>query len=226
MAYHKRIKKKVVSLRKKGGTYAEIQKAVKVPISKGTLSHWCRDIKLPGWYEQKMRVLILDNLARARTYAAATNRTRRVAYMQIIRQRNAALASALYNPDIAKIALALLYITEGSSKTRGVITFGNSSPFIISLFLRLLRNCYTIDEMKFRCTIQCRADQNIGSLELFWSNITLIPLTLFYKARIDPRTIGKPSKKPDYKGVCRINYFSADILLELQEIPKIIHLGP
>ena len=92
--------------------------------------------------------------------------------------------------------------------------------------MRLLRYCYNLDESKFRCTLLCRADQNIKKLEEFWSQITKIPLSQFYKARIDPRTIGKPSKKLNYKGVCRIDYFSTDIFIEMTQIPKIIHKGP
>ena len=102
---------------------------------------------------------------------------------------------------------------------------GNSEPLVIRLFLNLLRYCYNIDESKFRCTLQCRADQNIPKLEKFWSQITNIPLAQFYKARIDPRTIGKPSNNPNYKGVCRIDYFSGDIFMELKQIMSLI-LGP
>ena len=104
--------------------------------------------------------------------------------------------------------------------------FGNSDPSIISLFMSLLRYCYNIDESKFRCTLQCRADQNTKKLEKFWSQITKIPLSQFYKARVDPRTIDKPSKKLNYKGVCRIDYFSADLFIELKQIAEIIHRGP
>ncbi len=103
--------------------------------------------------------------------------------------------------------------------------FGNSDPFIINLFVSLLRYCYSVDECKFRCTIQCRADQNIKELELFWSRVTKIPLLQFYKARVDPRTVNKPSKKKDYKGVCRIDYFSADLFFEIIKIPEIISKG-
>ena len=59
----------------------------------------------------------------------------------------------------------------------------------------------------------------------FWSKITNIPLSQFYKARIDSRTIGKKSKNLNYKGVCRIDYFSAEIAIELMQISKIIHKG-
>lgn len=63
-------------------------------------------------------------------------------------------------------------------------------------------------------------------MEKFWSKITKIPFLQFYKTRIDNRTIGKLSKNKNYKGVCRIDYFSADLFLELMQIPKTIYKGP
>ena len=141
--------------------------------------------------------------------------------MQEVYSRVSHLGKLIKNKDIAKISLAMLYLGEGS-KTRSSLMFGNSDPTIISLFLRLLRYCYKIDEDKFRCTLQCRADQDIQKLEKFWSNITNIPLSKFYKARVDPRTIGKISKNPEYKGVCRIDYFSADIFNELTKVIEAI----
>jgi hypothetical protein len=120
----------------------------------------------------------------------------------------------------------MLYLGEGSKDSkRGSLMFGNSDPFIVSLFLRLLRCCYNINEGKFRCTLQCRADQNIKKLERFWFRITGIPLSQFYRARVDPRTIGKKSNKLDYKGVCRIDYFSAELFIELKQIAEIVNKG-
>src|SRR3989344_1469742 len=105
---------------------------------------------------------------------------------------------------------------------RGSLRFGNSDSFIIGLFLNLMRKYYKVDEKKFRCTILCRADQNVVDLEKFWQEITKIPKSQFYKARIDARTIGKPSQKINYRGVCAIDYFSADTFLDLMQIPKTV----
>ena len=140
--------------------------------------------------------------------------------------RNKHLSPLFKNRDIALIALSLLYLGEGSKTKRGSLTFGNSDPFIIDMFLDLLRRCYEIDNSKFRCTVQCRADQDIKKLEKFWSKITKIPPSQFYGTRIDKRTIGKKTLKLEYKGVCRIDYFSADIFTELMKLPRILHTGP
>ena len=219
-----KLKEKVIKLRKKGKTYLEIQKILKVSIPKSTLSYWCSKVELSKRYQDKIRKIVLNNAQKGREVALVVNRIKRKKYLQSVTNRNKYLTAALKNKDTAKIALAMLYLGEGAKNyKRGSIMFGNSDPFIINLFLYLLRHCYDINESKFRCTLLCRADQNIKKLEKFWSQITKIPSSRFYKARIDSRTIGKPSKKLDYKGVCKIDYFSADLFIELMMIPKIIY---
>ncbi|MEK7598802.1 MAG: hypothetical protein AAB487_03635 [Patescibacteria group bacterium] len=162
------------------------------------------------------------NIHKGRALALAVIRVKREHYLDEVQARIEHLGKVFRNKDVAKIALAMLYLGEGSKTPRSALMFGNSDPRIIRLFTELLRFCYEIDELKFRCTLQCRADQDIKKMEKFWSEITKIPSTQFYKARIDPRTIGKISKKPDYKGVCRIDYFSADLFNEIMKIIELI----
>ena len=221
-----KLKEKVIKLRGQGKTYLEIQSTLKRIIPKSTLSYWCRNIPLPLNYQRKIQAYNKFNLEKARKIALMVNKFKRERYLKSIADRNKHLKTVLKNRNVAKVALVILYLGEGSKTQRGSLMFGSSNPFIISLFLYLLRYCYDIDEKKFRCTLQCRADQNIKKLEKFWSKITRIPLSQFYKARIDPRTVNKPSKKLDYKGVCRIDYFSAELFIELKQITDIIYKGP
>jgi hypothetical protein len=220
----KELKKEATKLRKQGKTYTEIQNILKTFIPKSTLSNWCRDIKLPKEYQDRIQRIVVDNAQRGREIALIVNRTKRKKYLKSVVDRNKYLAPALTNKGTAKVALAMLYLGEGGKHLKtGALMFGNSDPFVISLFLHLLRYCYNIDETKFRGTLQCRADQDTKKLEKFWSKISGIPLSQFYKPNIDPRTKGKLTRKSDYKGVCRVNYFSADIFIELMKIPKIIY---
>lgn len=216
------LKKEATALRKAGKTYTEIIKKLKVPVPKSTLSLWCKDIIFSSKHKKRIAKIITNNLNRGRAMVLISNKIKREKYLQEVYNRISHLGKLIKNKNIAKISLAVLYLGEGS-KTRSSIMFGNSDPMIISLFLRLLRYCYKIDEGKFRCTLQCRADQDIQKLEKFWSNITNIPFSKFYKARVDPRTIGKISKNPEYKGVCRIDYFSADIFNELTKVIEAIN---
>ena len=221
------VKKQAVKLRKEGKTYSEIIKILGINIPKSTISYWCGSIRLPADYPQKIREINLSVLNKARTYAVRAKHIVRLDEIKSIHEENFHLIKLLDNKDVAKIALAMLYLGEGmKNRKRGSLMLGNSDPTTICLFLGLLRKVYGIDERKFRCTLQCRADQDVRGLEKFWSNVTKIPLNQFYKAQVDRRTVGKPSKKADYKGVCRIDYFSAKTFAELLEIPQILHKGP
>lgn len=208
--------------RNKGFTYGEIIKKVGINIPKSTLSEWFRDLKLSTTASKRLNDIIGHKIKIAQFNARKTIRKNRIQYLDNVANRVKHLGPYMKNKDVAKIALAMIYFGEGAKNRRGSLMLGNSDVSLIKLFLDLLKFCYNIDESKFRCTLQCRADQNIPKLERFWSGVTKIPKKQFYKARIDPRTIGRKSKKPEYKGVCRIDYFSADIFNELKIIIEII----
>src|SRR5437870_5545702 len=139
------LREKAILLRKKAKTYSEIQGILGIKIPKGTLSYWFKNIKLDLFYKKKIERLNMDNLNKARFVALSVLKEKRRQYLDSVRARNDHLKSVLKNKDIAKISLASLYLAEGSKNTRGKMTFGNSDPFIIKLFLNLLRFAYTID---------------------------------------------------------------------------------
>lgn len=223
--YNKNMKRdlkiKVQNLRLEGRTYTEILTLLQSPVAKSTISLWCREIQLTPEQKQMIEKASRDKLIKSRVKAWEVIRNKRREYLANLYSNNSYLFEVINNKDSAKVVLAALYLAEGK-KNAGHIMFGNSDSLIISLFLRLLRFCYDLDESKFRCTLQCRADQNIRELEEYWQRITNISKTQFYKVQIDPRTIGKKSKKIDYKGVCRIDYFSADVYNNLTVIGSII----
>ncbi|MEK7091407.1 MAG: hypothetical protein AAB900_00270 [Patescibacteria group bacterium] len=215
------LKSEAISLRTQGKSYGEICKVLNTNIPKSTLSCWCKNLSLSKTQKSQLKVLMSQGSKRGRATALIVNKARREEYLQEIKNRVLHLSQKLEDKDTAKIALAMLYLGEGA-KRGGSMMLGNSSQTVILLFLKLLRYCYTIDERKFRCTVQCRSDQNIEELEIFWSNITGIPRSLFYKTQIDKRTIGSVTKKTGYKGVCRIDYFSAEIFTELTQVAKVL----
>lgn len=218
----KEIKNLAIQNRKNGLSYSEIMKVLPRRVSKSVLSYWLKDIPLNSDQKSSLLTRSTARLFVARQKGWAKKKELREAYLDEIRKKVAALPLLLEQKDIAQVALALLFISEGS-KQSGHLVFGNSDPYIIRLFLKLLRQCYEVNEAKFRCTLQCRADQDTTSLEKFWSEQTGIPPSQFYKSRIDARTIGKPSRKPHYKGVCRIDYFSAHVYNELTLINVLIN---
>ena len=219
------IKQKAIQLRKEGKTYADICQILKLSIPKSTLSYWFREIILSDDQKARINSIHLDQLAKNREKAVRSNKLKRNKYLARLLTDTSDYKNYLENNSVSKIALAVLYAAEGSKSPKGYVDIGNSDPEIIKLFLKMFRQCYPIDENKFRCTVQCRADQNTDLLEKFWSLVTGISRDLFYKSRIDPRTLNRPTRKQDYKGVCRINYFSAEIDLELKFIVKSLCKG-
>jgi len=220
--YNMLLKQQILELRRQGKTYGEIKSIVKINIPKSTLSNWCKNILLSQDQRDRINRLTNDNLVRARLLAVQVNKVKRIKYLETVDKRIKHIPKLVRNKNVAKVTLAILYLGEGAKSKKDYLMFGNSDPAVINLFLSLLRYSYTLDERKFRCTVQCRADQNIKKLEKFWIKVTNIPYSQFYKTQIDPRTIGKPSKKPNYKGVCRVEYFSADLAIELSRLSRAI----
>ncbi len=209
-------------LRSDGKTFIEIEKILDIKIPKSTLSTWFHGVVMSQESEEKIKADRKNKLKEAQKKAVIVSRNIKDKYFRELLLSNKPLENLLENKEISKIVLATLYLGEGTKNKRSALVFGNSDPEIIKLFLQLLRRVFNIDEKKFRCTLQGREDQDIKTLELFWSGITKIPLNQFYGARIDPRSKGKASKKHDYKGVCRIDYLSANVFHEIMAVCSVI----
>ncbi|MEI6304910.1 MAG: hypothetical protein WCP09_02735 [Candidatus Taylorbacteria bacterium] len=218
------VRKAAIALRKRGKSYSDICNALNVSVPKSTMASWFAGIVLSKRAANILMKNAAINLAAAQKSGLQSIAEKRNAYLDKLKKENIHLCSLIVDVNVAKIALAMLYLAEGS-KRGGFLTFANSDVAIIKLFLQLLRTCYKLYLEKFRCTVQCRADQVVPELEKYWSLITNIPLSQFCKAQIDSRTIGKSTRKEHYKGVCRITYYSADIFNELAIISKLINSG-
>ena len=214
-------KTKAMRLRKQGKTYREIVSILSKAIPKSTMSGWFRGLELSQAARARLKKISEKHLSHARVAAHTVNKRHRQGYLDGIRKRNEWVFSSIREKETARIALAMLYLGEGK-KQGGSISFGNSNPDTIVLFLNLLRWLYSIDEKKFRVTVQCRADQAGSKLMRYWSDLTDISVDQFYRTRVDKRSVGVPTKKKGYKGVCRIDYFSADLFNDLQIIAEMV----
>ncbi len=225
MRYKKSLINRVKQLRKRGKTYSEIQKIVNRHIPKSTLSYWCKDIPLPLGFQRRIKEYGKFNLNKARTIALAVIKVKREIFLKNLQERNQYLIKKV-DRDIQKMLLAILYYCEGAKwKSHSGLQLGSSDPELIKFYLNLLRECYDIDHDRLRCRMGYRADQNIDKLQKFWSKITKVPLNHFFKTKPDPRSIGKKTKKKNYKGVCVVSYGDTKIQLELETIAKILFKG-
>lgn len=219
------IKKKAQVLRSKGYTFEEIKKFTGINIPKSTLSYWCKDINLPESYYKKVDKLNRINRDKARKIAG-TNREKERNHL--IEKAKQEIQSSFHhiNADkkLKKIILAVLYLGEGSKwKSHRGLMLGSADPNIIKLYIKLLKDVYSIPKNSLRARISYRADQDIKKLTGFWAKITGLEANHFYKTIPDSRTVGKPTKNKDYKGVCVISCAGTKIQLELEAITNILY---
>lgn len=193
--YNETLIQEAIKLRSEGQTYTEIRHTLNLKIPKGTFHSWFKNIILPKDYYSKIAKLNIEHLKKARLIAVKVNKIKRQEFLSGLDKINLPLTNSIHNRETAKIALAMLCLGEASKyKSTRAFSLGSSDPRIIVIFVALLRACFNFNIEKVRCTIQCRADQDVESLEKYWMGVTKIPKRLFYKAQIDPRTIGKPTK--------------------------------
>ncbi|HVM77032.1 MAG TPA: hypothetical protein VMU07_02690, partial [Candidatus Paceibacterota bacterium] len=167
-------KERAIELRKEGNTYKDIRTSLNVPVSKSTLSTWFSDVLFSIEEKEKIAARCIERIRLGNKKALETKKIARDKYLQEIRKGLVPLGEYLNNSGVQKIVLIALYWCEGAKRRAGSLSFGNSDPELIRLFLKLMRSCYPIEEGKFRCTVLCRADQNTEELKLYWSKITMI----------------------------------------------------
>jgi len=143
-SYHY-LKPKIIALRKLGKTYTEICKIVGIKISKGTLSDWCGSIPLSFKQKQRVAHLIKKGASKGRATALVINKLKRDKYLKSLVTGNKHLAGLIKDKNIAKIALAVLYLGEGAKwRSHRGLMLGSADPKIIRFYLSLLDKCYGI----------------------------------------------------------------------------------
>lgn len=220
--YTKTIRFRTRDLRKQGWSLGEI--SLKTGIPKNTISGWIRDIRLTDGQKERIRQKIIDSGVIGRPLAVKANHEKTKLWKEKIHREVKHFGElAAKSREIGRLICGLLYLCEGAKypATRCLV-LGNSDTRLIRCFVNLLRTSFNIDENKLRCRVMYRCDQNPQELNQYWSAVTEIPLSNFYKSKPDGRTKGKPTSRKDYKGICAIHYLSVDLQFRLQAIGEAI----
>lgn len=193
-------------LRKQGKSYAEILKAV--PVSKGTLSIWLRDIKLT----KKQQYRLFETLKHEGSYKAAKKK-----HEDALKRKRAIVKTAkneakyMFSNSLF-LAGAMLYWAEGDKSLRSeAVKFSNSDPEMIALMMNWFRKICKVPEKKFRIAIHIHNLHVKKDVEKYWSSITNIPINQFHKTFIKNSSLGH-RRNILYSGtccirVCNINLF-------------------
>lgn len=214
-----KLKQEAIRLRRLGQSYPMIEK--KLGASKSTMSNWLSGLELSKSAMRRISVRKKKNLVKLRNKALKIKHVKQLKKKQEMQKKVInCFAACDFDVKIKELLLAMLYLGEGF-KGRSCLGLGNSNPEIMRLFVKLVRNVYTVDEKKFRCFLHLRMDQKETKEKDFWSRQVGIPLNNFRKTQFDKRTAGRKTWS-NYHGVCIVYYYDAAIDKRLTEVQRMI----
>jgi transposase len=198
------LRAKARQLREQGLAYNQI--AAELGVSKSSVSLWVRDLPRPEWlsYEECCRRVAEG----VRRYWAA-ERPVREAQREATRAAAAAEIGALTQRELL-IAGAIAYWCEGAKNKpyhrHDRVTFMNSDPTLITLFLRFL-DAAGVDRNMIVYRVYIHETADVTRAERFWLEVTGADPTLFRRPtlkRHQPQTVRK-NVGADYRGCLRVD---------------------
>ncbi|HEB01447.1 MAG TPA: hypothetical protein ENI16_00425, partial [Candidatus Portnoybacteria bacterium] len=142
-------KHKAITLRKKGSSYNEILRLV--PVAKSTLSLWLRDVGLAKCQRQKLT----EKRKNAQLKAQQACREKRIQITEQIKSQAIKEIGNINKRELWLIGTALYWAEGTKQKETNIseqVSFSNSDPKMIALFLKWLYNIYhlTPNDIKVR----------------------------------------------------------------------------
>ena len=192
------VRVKAETMRRTGMSYREI--GAEIGVSTSTLSLWLRDIELTDDQEAELERRRGDHRAKA----GATNRARRLSV-----ERNTIEDARAQVPTVAEselfVAGVVAYWAEGTKSKpwnpHRRVTFTNSDPDLIRLFLRWLALIgVNPSECSFRVAIHVNSD--VEAATSFWADVTGVDVSAFGRPtlkRHNPKTVRR-NVEADYHG--------------------------
>ncbi|HBC73170.1 MAG: hypothetical protein UX91_C0007G0088 [Candidatus Amesbacteria bacterium GW2011_GWB1_47_19] len=203
-------------LRSEGKSIKEI--ARDLAVSTSTASLWCRDIKLTPEQISQLEKNSRDPYYGRRLSYALKQQAYRLTKEKLIRSE---AKNMLINLSAREKLLAgtALYWAEGFKKDK-MAGFANSDPEMINFIIEWLINSLSVskDLIRLRVGINESHSHRVEEIEKYWSEITSIPNTQFYKPFFQKTSWKKTYDHPEnYFGTLRIRILkSTDLLRKIK----------
>lgn len=202
-------KLKATKWRKKGMSYKEILQ--KISVSKSTLSLWLRDIPLSKEQQQQL----LNKKQQGANRGAKKRQEDRIEKTKIIIKAAEKEAREMYNNPLFLIGLVLYWAEGDKSDIIEQVKFTNSDPILVKLMMKWFLLICHIPKEKIRINIHIHTLHCRKNIEEYWSKITNIPLTQFYKTQIKPTTL-RQRRNHLYNGTCAITILSRELFRKIK----------
>lgn len=182
-------REKAILLRKRGMSYSQIKKILKV--SKSTLSLWLRNYPLS---KQRIRELRDWNEQRIEKFRKTMKKKREERLKQFYIQQKKLIFPL--NKREFFLAGLFLYWGEGSKNRLTSLSISNTDPSIIKFFIDWLNKSFKIPKEKLKVQLHLYKDMDIKKEVLFWSEVLNVPFSQFNTPYIKKSS----SKRINHKG--------------------------
>ena len=205
--YSESFHKQAHLLREQGKSLKEI--ADMLGIAKSSASYWLTGHTNKGAFGTMTRQ---EWLAKMREKSLIVRR-QRSKYRQIKRDEAAVEEVKSFEPTLEakKALLSVLYWAEGAKSGSKLVNFANTDPLLIKLFIRLFRECYKLDETKFRLRLHLHKYHNEDDAKKFWSTLTQIPMGKIGKIYWKKEPNSGKRYRQNFKGICFLRYNSVEL---------------
>lgn len=190
-------------LRESGISIKQIAKQLNV--SPGSVSLWCRDIKLSDELIKKLEKNYRDPFYGKRFDNVRKQKQKRILKTEKLNKKGQDLIGNISKRELLLVGVAL-YWAEGYKKDHQV-GLGSSDPVMIKMFIKWLKLCfgYTTDDLIFRITVNQDHEYRIGEITEYWSDFLGVPENQFSKPFYQKVKWKKIYDNPeDYFGVLRV----------------------
>lgn len=194
-----------LNLRKRGYSYSEILKVVKV--SRSSLSEWLRHVEISNTQIEKLR----SKNAKARSLGSIALKDIRIKKTKQIFDKSISEIKHLGKEHL-KVIGAVLYWAEGSkqneNKPSKELIFTNSDPRMIKVYLLWLQICLFIknEDVVFEIYIHETYNKTKEDLIRYWSEVSNFPTDNFKKIYVKKNKVNsfRKNRGKEYSGVLRI----------------------
>jgi len=185
-----KIEEKLLSQKLRGQGLSINEICNKTGFSKGSVSLWVRNIELSKAQKNELsqKGFKKEIIEKRRTTRLTNENNRR----QIIIDKAKEDIKNISEKELWLIGIAL-YWGEGGKANRSSVQLSNGDPRIIGLMMKFFKRICKIPDEKFRGYIHIHQHLDVKKAENYWSSISGIPLSQFYK------TYSKPNKSSQSK---------------------------
>lgn len=215
--YSSKIKEAALILRKQGRSLLEI--AQNIGVAKSTASLWLSSEKNRSLYGTMTKQEWMKHIQKMSIIALHERTINRQRDREELAKKQ--ITNLVTPIETKRALLALLYWAEGA-KGKTVLDFANTDPELCLIFIKLLRECYVLDETKLRIRLHLHKYHDELNQKQFWSQLLDIPTSQFNATIWKKEPNSGKRYRQNYHGICFVKYNSVDLQKKLMAYAHIL----